>query len=64
MSTQLQINAIPEDLALKNILTAMAADNAALRASIVGITAKLDVYATAGTDYASLWNPPTPTVIA
>lgn len=48
----------PHGQELYKLLTAMQADIANLRASTVGITAKLDADAgVSGTDYASLWNP-------
>ena len=47
------------------VMAAILVDLAALRAAIVGITAKLDADAgVTGTDFASLWNPAALTVVA
>lgn len=65
MAQQIKISAMliqPEE---KKVLTAIAADLAALRAAIVGINAKLDAdVGVTDTTYASLWNPAVPTTQA
>lgn len=49
---------ISNDTELHRILVGVLADLAALRAAVVGITAKLDADAgVTDTTYASLWNP-------
>lgn len=56
---QVKINAELLDLVQKKVLTAVADDLAALRASIVAVTAKLDLDATVtDTNYAATCNPP------
>lgn len=56
---QVKINAELLDLTQKKVLTAVADDLAALRASIVAVTAKLDLDATVtDTNYAATCNPP------
>lgn len=54
----LGLHEIHENRELRILLNAAQTDLAALRASIVGITAKLDADATVtDTNYAALWNP-------
>lgn len=53
-----KISAARGDENLYKVLAAMQTDIANLRASVVGLTAKLDADATvADTNYAALWNP-------
>ena len=55
---QVKINAENLDLTQKKVLAAVADDLAALRASVVALTAKLDLDATVtDANYASLCNP-------
>jgi len=64
MAQQIKISAQLIDLESKKVLSAVAVDLAALRASIVALTAKLDLDATVtDTNYASLTNPPAMTVL-
>lgn len=56
---QVRVNAELLSLTEKKVLSAVADDLAALRASVVAVTAKLDLDATVtDTNYAALCNPP------
>lgn len=64
MAQQIKISAQLIDLESKKVLTAVAADLAALRASFVALTAKLDADATVtDTNYGALTNPPATSVL-
>lgn len=61
---QVKISAETLDLPEKKVLSAVADDLAALRASLAALTAKLDADATVtDTDYADTCNPPALTVV-
>lgn len=64
MAQQIKISAQLIDLESKKVLTAVAADLAALRASFVALTAKLDADATVtDTNYGATTNPPAVSVL-
>lgn len=64
MAQQIRISAQLIDLESKKVLTAVAVDLAALRASFVALTAKLDLDAgVTDTNYGALTNPAANTVL-